>query len=102
MRNLRFKVSGQLIEKDSGCDFAGIAKGTNEWLNIVVSFDATWAGMAKVICMRDSNGAETNKVLNGSVTVPSSVTSGNFFSIQIYGKKNGKLVSTNKLFIDQV
>ncbi len=102
MRNLRFKISGQQLEKDSGCDFIGIAKGTDEWLNIVMSFDATWAGMSKVICMRDSDGNETNKIVNGSVTVPNSVTGGDFFSIQIFGKKDGKLVSTNKLFIDQV
>lgn len=51
--------------------------------------------------MRDSNGVETNRVVNGKVAVPSSVTDGKFFSIQIYGKRNGQLVSTNKLFVDQ-
>lgn len=101
MRDLRFKVSGQTIEKETGCNFTGIASGTDNWLNLVFSFDASWAGMAKVVCMRDSNGAETNRVVNGKVAVPSSVTDGKFFSIQIYGKRNGQLVSTNKLFIDQ-
>lgn len=55
MRDLRFKVSGQTIEKENGCDFTGIASGTDNWLNLVFSFDASWAGMAKVVCMRDSN-----------------------------------------------
>ena len=87
MRDLRFKVSGQTIEKETGCDFTGIASGTDNWLNLVFSFDASWAGMAKVVCMRDSNGAETNRVVNGKVAVPSSVTDGKFFSIQIYGKQ---------------
>ena len=57
MRDLRFKVSGQTIEKETECDFTGIASGTDNWLNLVFSFDASWAGMAKVVCMRDSNGA---------------------------------------------
>lgn len=101
MRDLRFKVSGQTIEKDSGCDFTGIAKGTDNWLNLVFSFDASWSGMAKVVCMRNSDGSETNRVINGKVSVPASVTGGKFFSITVYGKKSGQLVSTNKLFIDQ-
>lgn len=40
MRDLRFKVSGQTIEKETGCDFTGIASGTDNWLNLVFSFDA--------------------------------------------------------------
>ena len=101
MRDLRFKVSGQTIEKETECDFTGIASGTDNWLNLVFSFDAILAGMAKIVFMRDTNGVETNRVVNGKVAVPSSVTDGKFFSIQIYGKRNGQLVSTNKLFIDQ-
>lgn len=50
MRDLRFKVSGQTIEKENGCDFTGIASGTDNWLNLVFSFDASWTGMD---CGRD-------------------------------------------------
>lgn len=102
MRDLRFKVKGQTIEKDPNCDFSGIAKGTDNWLNLVFSFNYEWTGMARAVTMRSSDGVEVNRLINGKVAVPLEITQGEFFNISVYGKKENQLIATNKIFIDQV
>lgn len=45
MRDLRFKVFWQTIEKENGCDFTGIASGTDNWLNLVDSAEMPLQGL---------------------------------------------------------
>ena len=39
MRTLKYKVQGQNIIRDSGCDFSNIIKGSNNYIRLVFVWD---------------------------------------------------------------
>lgn len=63
MRVLKYKVQGQNIVRDSGCDFSHIIKGSNNYIRLVFEWDEQWKNKAKVISFRNVDGEEINVVL---------------------------------------
>lgn len=104
MRTLKYIVTGQKIERDLKCDFEDIKKGTNNYINLLFVFDSEWNNTIKVISMKNSNGVETNRVLeNNQVLLPLQVTDGSLFYFELYGKKtDGTIIRTNTEYVWQV
>lgn len=104
MRTLKYIVTGQKIERDLKCDFEDIKKGTNNYINLLFVFDSEWKDTIKVISMKNSDGIETNRVLeNNQVSLPLHVTDGSLFYFELYGKKtDGTIIRTNTEYVWQV
>lgn len=103
MRTLKYIVTGQKVERDLKCDFENIRRGTNNYINLLFVFDSEWNGAVKVISMKNSDGVETNRVLeNNQVSLPLSVTDGSLFYFELYGKKTGgTIIRTNTEYVWQ-
>lgn len=104
MRTLKYIVMGQKIERDLKCDFEDIKKGTNNYINLLFVFDSEWKDTIKVISMKNSDGIETNRVLeNNQVSLPLQVTDGSLFYFELYGKKtDGTIIRTNTEYVWQI
>lgn len=103
MRVLKYIVTGQKVERDLKCDFEDIMRGTNNYINLLFVFDSEWNGAIKVISMKNSDGVETNRVLeNNQVSLPLSVTDCSLFYFELYGKKtDGTIIRTNTEYVWQ-
>lgn len=102
MRTLKYKVQGQNIIRDSGCDFSHIIKGSNNYIRLVFEWDEQWKNKAKVISLRNANGEEVNVVLQSKIVLQEKITKGSMFSFVLYGKDNIEKVQTNREYIEQI
>lgn len=101
MRTLKYKVQGQNIIRDSGCDFSNIIKGSNNYIRLVFEWDEQWKNKAKVISLRNANGEEVNVVLQSKIVLQEKTTKGSMFSFQIYGKEGEEKIQTNREYVEQ-
>ena len=101
MRTLKYKVQGQNIIRDSGCDFSHIIKDSNNYIRLVFEWDEQWKNKAKVISLRNANGEEVNVVLQSKIVLQEKITNGSMFSFQIYGKEGEEKIHTNREYIEQ-
>lgn len=101
MRELRFKVSGQKIQKDITCDFSGIISGTRNYLVAGFSFSSDWSGMAKVAVFKWLGKEYPAKIINGKCTIPPDALTWRNFSVYCIGQKDGIRVKTNSVTVEQ-
>lgn len=101
MRELRFKVRGQKIQKDTACDFSGIISGTRNYLVAGFSFSADWSGMAKVAVFKRLGKEHPAKIVNGKCTIPSDALTWRNFSVYCIGQKDDTRVKTNSVTVEQ-
>lgn len=101
MRTLKYRVQGQNIIRDSGCDFSNIIKGSNNYIRLVFEWDEQWKNKAKVISLRNANGEEVNVVLQSKIVLQEKTTKGSMFSFQIYGKEGEEKIQTNREYVEQ-
>lgn len=101
MRTLKYKVQGQNIIRDSGCDFSNIIKGSNNYIRLVFEWDEQWKNKAKVISLRNADGEEVNVVLQSKIVLQEKTTKGSIFSFQIYGKEGEEKIQTNREYVEQ-
>lgn len=101
MRILRYKVQGQNIIRDRGCDFSNIIKGSNNYIRLVFEWDEQWKNKAKVISLRNANGEEVNVILQSKIVLQEKITKGSMFSFQIYGKEGEEKIKTNREYVEQ-
>lgn len=105
MRTLKFIVEGQILKQDPRCDFANLVPGSENYLQVEVSFCKEWAGCAKVAGFYSLMGQEyPPQVLkeNNTCMIPAEATSKKDFKIQIIGRKpDGLKIKTNKVVISQ-
>ena len=105
MRILRFKIDGQIISKDTNCNFDNIVPGTTGYLKAEFSFSTEWNGFTKVAAFY-SNGRECpEEVLKDgkSGIIPTEALVGRRFSIKIVGmnKKTKTKITTNTVEVVQ-
>lgn len=106
MRVLKFKVSGQIINLDSGCDFTGLIPGTEGYLVAEFNFSPEWNGCAKVAAFYSPLGREyPPQVLKDGMRciIPEEALKKQTFKVQVLGEnksKDFKLV-TNKVQVRQ-
>lgn len=103
MRTLKYNIVGQKIERNIECSFDNIVRGTNNYINLLFTFDTDWNNTIKVISMKNSEGQETNRVVeNNQISLPLHVTDGSMFSFELYGKHiDGTIIRTNTEFVWQ-
>lgn len=101
MRTLKYKVQGQNIIRDSGCDFSHIIKGSNNYIRLVFEWDEQWNNKAKVISLRNADGEEVNVIFQSKIVLQENITKGIMFSFQIYGKEGEEKIQTNREYVEQ-
>lgn len=102
MRNLTFRVTGQKIEKEKGCDFSGLIKGTKGYLRARFIFDAEWDGYKKAAVFFDHKGKEQAcPIVDGECEIPAKATAGERFEISVAGAKGSHRIRTGRLTIRQ-
>ena len=104
MRTLKFIVDQQIVKKDPLCDFSGLVVGTVGYLKAQFVFSKEWNNCVKVAGFYSANGEEYQpQVLDetGSCYIPEKALKKRSFKIQVFGKKEGYFILTNKVEIIQ-
>lgn len=106
MRILRFKVSGQVIDLDSSCDFSGLIPGTKGYLKAEFIFSPEWDGCAKVAAFYSPMGIEyPPQILKDGRTciIPSEALMKKTFKVQVLGVNKNKNyeLKTNRVEVHQ-
>lgn len=97
MRILKFIVSGQNIQPDPSCDFAGIFPGTEGYLMASFLFDDTWSGCGKIAEFRKYYTSEPVpvKLTRDACMIPSDVLTGKTFKVSVVGIRPGFRIKTD-------
>lgn len=104
MRTLKFIVDKQIIKKDESCDFEGLVPGTEGYLKAQFSFSKEWNGCVKVAGFYSNTGVEYEPQpldSNNSCTIPAEALKRQSFNIRVLGKREGYMLTTNKVNIMQ-
>lgn len=104
MRTLEFNVKGQIIEKDSSCDFGGLVAGTSGYLKAKFNFSSSWDGCTKVVGFYTKNGEELEPCAlspENTCEIPASALKRHEFHIRVYGARHGRLITTRPVIIRQ-
>lgn len=96
MRNLDFTISGQVIQKKTGCDFVGISPGTANYLRCRFSFSSEWDGFVKVAEFRRYSFSDpiSIPIYKNECSVPSEVTQSVEWKVRVVGRRNGVKITT--------
>ena len=104
MRTLKFIVNKQIITRDPSCDFSGLVPGTKGYLRAEFTFSSEWNGCAKVVSFLSAVGEEYKpQVLEDgkSCDIPSEALTKRAFKIQVLGKGENLVLTTNKVVVMQ-
>jgi hypothetical protein len=104
VRTLKFIVDRQIVKKDPTCDFSGLIKGTKGYLKAQFIFSSAWNGCAKVAGFSSNTGEEYKPQPldeNGCCLIPEDALKRQSFNIQVFGKREGYFILTNKINIVQ-
>lgn len=92
---IRFKVTGQHIEKESD---PYLVAGTKNYLKMVFDFDATWNGYKKAALFNSDTAVA---IVGNTCTVPEEITKLKRFSVKVVGEKDGTRIVTDFAVVDQ-
>lgn len=104
MRTLKFIVDQQIVKKDPSCDFSGLIVGTVGYLKAQFVFSKEWNNCVKVVGFYSANGEEyPPQALDetGSCYIPEKALKKQVFKLQVFGKRNGYFILTNKIEVKQ-
>ena len=104
MRILSFNVKNQTIEKDPSCDFSGLVAGSKGYLAVRFTFSDDWDRCSKVVGFFAKNGKEFPPCIlleDNVCRVPDGATAYHEFSMKVYGKRNGCVITTRPIVIRQ-
>lgn len=101
MRELKFIVSGQTIQKDPACDFTGIARGTKGYLSARFEFDSEWNGCRKAAVFKKYNHDYPVPLINGTCKIPEESAAWDSFFVSVVGEKDGYRITTNRVEVEQ-
>lgn len=104
MRTLKFIVDNQLLKQNPECDFTNLVPGTSKCLSAEFSFSPEWMGFTKVATFWSALGKEyPPQILKDgkSCLIPTEALARRTFKVQIVGKKEDTVLTTNKEEIRQ-
>ena len=104
MRVLKFDVNEFEMTKNPDCNFNGLVPGSEGYIKAEFSFSPEWDGCVKVASFWSRLGKEYSpQVLKDgkSCTIPPKALAKQIFKIQVIGKKDDKVLKTNKVEINQ-
>lgn len=98
-RVLKFKVDKQVIKKEG--DFSDIVKGSQGYLVAEFSFSPDWSGCKVAASFFSGEQEHAVPISNHRCMIPDEVTAGDYFRVQVVGKKNNQIIKTNKVLVRQ-
>lgn len=103
MRQLKCGCSGQKLQKDRDCDFAGIVRGSKGYLQMYFDFDADWKDKIRVAEFRKRGKTDIYpcRIENGLCMVRDEVTDSAAFCVRVVGKSGSQYIRTNEITIRQ-
>ncbi|MDO4333817.1 MAG: hypothetical protein Q4C58_14195 [Eubacteriales bacterium] len=101
MRTLVFRVIGQQIEKDPGCDFTGLVAGTSDYLQARFLFSGDWNGCKKAASFWCLGGEHAAPIINGVCTIPPEALTRREFSVSVTGARKDYRIRTGKVKVQQ-
>lgn len=102
MRTLSFKVTGQKIAIDPGCDTSGLVSGTMGYLEAEFTFDKEWDRCKKAAQFFDTKEKEhAAPIIGGKCMIPAGAIMGRVFYVAVVGVRNGYKIRTNKAMVRQ-
>ena len=103
MRVLEFLVDKQMIRKNPVCDFNNIVPGSKGYLKARFFFSDDWENCVKVVGFSYGEKEFPPQKLEDDNTceIPHVALSNHSFNIQVFGKRKGFKISTNKIAVNQ-
>ena len=101
MRELKFIVNGQSLQKDPNCDFSGIIRGSKGYLVAQFSFDSSWKGCTIAASFWHFGKEYAVLVQNNRCMIPDEALEGFSVGVTLRGIKKGYSISTNKAMFKQ-
>ena len=104
MRVLVFNVKGQTIQPNSLSEISGLVAGTSGYIKAKFLFSEDWNGCAKVAGFFLKDNTEFPPCVldnDNSCFIPEEILKYHEFSIKVYGKKNGYVITTRPINIKQ-
>lgn len=102
LRTLKFRITGQKIEKDPSYDFSGLVAGTKGYLRAEFQFDQEWTGCRKAaVFMRLGKGYSV-PIINGACEIPEEALTYKYWDLRVVGEKaSGYRITTGKVKVEQ-
>ena len=101
MKQLLFRVDEQELKTVE--QYAGIMRGSNNYLCLMFDFGREWGNYKKVVSVKDAEGNEYNDIITRSgVLLPQKVTGTSRLYVTVYGRKGESTVQTNTITIEQL
>lgn len=103
LRILEFLVDKQMITKNPVCDFNNIVPGSKGYLKARFFFSAEWEGCTKVVGFSYGKTEYQPQKIDDDNTcnIPYEALKNPSFNIQVFGKRKGFQISTNKIIVNQ-
>lgn len=102
MRVLKFDVNQLNIEKNPGCNFEGLVRGTEGYLKAEFSFSSEWHDYVKIVGFSDGVREYAVILEDGkSCMIPKEITVRPAFGVKVTGKKSNGIMITNSIIINQ-
>lgn len=100
MRELKFNVKGQTLEKDPNCDFDGLIMGSNNYICLVFNFSDEWKEARRAI---EFTAGNMNKFyeIDSAVILPEEITVKPYFKITLHAVSGDTQFKTNSVLIRQ-
>ncbi len=96
MRELRFFVEDQRLQKDPDCNFTGLISGTKGYYTCMFSFTKEWREMAKAASFRNGAIIKYVPIRNGRCQIPDELMHSSRIKISVIGKDGDIVIMTNE------
>lgn len=103
MRVLDFKVTGQVAERDPGCNFYGIVSHTSGYLYARFKFSADWAGCKCAAVFTSGDKEYPVPLVKNMCLIPAEALKRQSVGVSVVGKRSDgyRITSTEVRFIQQ-
>jgi hypothetical protein len=102
MRTLSFTVNGQVLKKNTDCDFSGLVAGSSGYLRAKFIFDSEWRDCNKAASFW-VDGQEHAVLLDSldACLVPDEALAGSQFEVSVTGVRDKFKIATTKTKVRQ-
>ena len=102
MESLRFKIKGQILQKDSSSNFRNLVAGSSNIYNAEFAFDENWIGYKAVAVFAAGEIIETIPIIAGGVAIPSDILAYNKFTVKVLGQNGDRFLPTTEVTVRQI
>lgn len=101
MRELRFIVREQYLEKNPNCDFEGLVSGAKGYFRVRFAFSREWKDLKKVAIFRTRNVKKYVPITTPTISIPDEIVDQTTYYISVYGSSQSYDLTTNEVAIIQ-